>query len=250
MKVLTTAISTALLVVGVLSVRADIMVLPTADTLLSNDPDRGATVNHGSAAQWQVRWHSAPRVRIGYVQYDISGVDPSLFSTATFSGTFTGSSYNGPSSGGSWNVYGLNDDVVADGLGRQGNDWDESTITYANAAGVDNAAAEGTFSFLAGETTLLGTMSFDGVDVQPLPFASNTTDLDLSGFLNADTDGLVTFLFMDIAQNGDEYRVDSLEGNTADGHGPMALVFVPEPSVAMLMLGGLGILSLARRRNR
>lgn len=44
------------------------------------------------------------------------------------------------------------------------------------------------------------------------------------------------------------------EGGDSPGGGlrdlGVALVAIPEPSVAMLMLGGLGVLSLARRRNR
>ncbi|TWT36981.1 hypothetical protein KOR34_19270 [Posidoniimonas corsicana] len=198
-----------------------ISLIPDADARLANDSNRGPTSNVGSSGLWEVRWHEAPRVRIGYVRYDITGVSPSLFADATLSGTFTASSYNGP---GTWDVYGLNDDVVANaGTGRQGNDWDESTINYANAGGVDNSAAEGTFAFT--DSSFLGTITLDGVDEQPLPFSSNPTDLSLETFLNADTDGLVTFLFMDSSQTGAEYRIDSKEGNMEDGHGPTTLNF-------------------------
>lgn len=223
---------------------AAISLVPDADARLSNDPDRQAGSNTGSSSIWEVRWHEAPRVRIGYVRYDISGIDPSLFSTATLSGTFSASSYNGP---GMWDVYGLDDDVVASG-GILGNDWDESSVNYSNAAGVDNSAAEGDFAFT--DVSHLGTMTLDGVDVQPLPFSSNTTDLDLTSFLNDDTDGLVTFLFMDVGENGDEYRIDSKEGNTSDGHGPMTLNFVPEPASALLVLLGLAGVGLASRRRQ
>jgi len=226
--------------------QAAVILSPDADTTLSNDSNRGPTVGHGSSSVWQVRWHSAPRVRIGYVRYDISGVDPSLYGAGTLHGTFSDSGKNGPSSGGMWDVWGLNDDVVASG-DIQGNDWNSSTINYSNAGGVDNDAAEGTFAFE--NATHLGTMSFDGMDVQPLAFWSNTTDLPLGDFLNADTDGLVTLMFIDVAQNGDEYYVDSLEGNTSDGHGPMKLSFVPEPtSVCLALLGLVGLWT--RRRGR
>lgn len=227
---------------------ATISLIPNADARLANDSNRGPTSNTGSEAQWEVRWHSAPRVRIGYVRYDITGINPALYSSATLSGTFTASGFNGPAAGtGKWNVYGLNDDVVASG-GILGNDWGETAINYSNAAGVDNLAALGTFAFTS-DVTLLGTLSLDGVDVQPLPFASNTTDLDLTAFLNADTDGLVTFLFMDVAQNGDEYRIDSKEGNMLSGHHPTTLNFVPEPTtLGLVWLGAAGLWT--RRRGR
>lgn len=242
--------SAAALLLGVVADAAPISLIPDADARLANDDNRGPESNTGSSSIWEVRWHSAPRVRIGYVRYDITGVDSMLFDTAILQGTFSGSSYNGPSTGGMWNVYGLNDDVAADGLGRLGNDWDESSVKYSNAAGVDNSAAVGTFAFVPSEVTFLGTLSFDGVDVQPLPFQSNTADLDLSSFLNADTDGLVTFLFMDVAQNGDEYRIDSKEGSTSNGHGPMQLVFgaVPEPSSLLLLTIGMAAMASRRRQ--
>ncbi|WP_425399994.1 PEP-CTERM sorting domain-containing protein [Aeoliella sp.] len=220
--------------------------IPDADTRLSNDTDRGPTSNTGSSSVWEVRWHSAPRVRIGYVRYDISGINPALFGSATLSGTFTDSGRNGPSDGsGMWNVYGLND-TTSSGLG---NSWDESAVNYSNASGVDNSAAVGTFAFNS-DATFLGTMSFDGVDVQPLPFSSNTADLDLSAFLNADTDGLVTLMFMDVDQRGHEYRINSKEGSTADGHGPMRLNFVPEPSSIALVALALAGVGFAVRRSR
>lgn len=240
------AFAVAVAGLGVSSHAAVISLIPDADARLSNDPDRGPTSNTGSSGQWEVRWHSAPRVRIGYVRYDITGIDPSLFPTATLSGTFTDSSRNGPSDGsGKWNVYGLKDNVVASG-GIQGNDWDESTINYSNAAGVDNDAPEGTFDFTP-DAEFLGTISFTGEDVQPLSFSSNTTDLNLASFLAADTDGLVTFLFMDVGQNGDEYRIDSKEGNTNNGHGPMTLNFVPEPASLALLAAAGGLACLRRR---
>lgn len=228
-------VAVCLVVCGATAVQAAIVVLPPdADTTLSNDSNRGPTVNHGSSSQWQIRWHDAPRVRIGYVRYDITGIDSALYWSATLNGTCKDSKHDGPITA---DVWGLNDDAA-------GNDWDESTVTYATAGGVDNDAPEGTFAFE--NATYLGTMLIDGQDTQPLAFGSNTTDLPLESFLNADTDGLVTLMFIDSVQSGKEVYIDSLEGNTADGHGPMALNFVPEPATIALL--GLGGLALLRRR--
>ena len=188
---------------------ADISLVPDADARLSNDTNRGPDSATGSAGTlggqlWEVRWHPV-RVRIGYLRYDISGIDPSMFSTATLSGTFRDGK-DGPSDGsGLWNVHGLNDDVVANPP-RQGNDWDEATVAYENAGGVNNSSPLEDFEFT--DSTFLGTIALSGVDPT---FESNTTDLDLTSFLNADTDGLVTFLISSASQDEHEYQVLSKE---------------------------------------
>ena len=73
---------------------------------------------------------------------------------------------------------------------------------------------------------------------RPLPFSSNTEDLPLGDFLAADTDGLVTLIWINSTQasSGGEYRIDSKEGNTADGHGPTTLNFEPATDIIDLDL--------------
>lgn len=197
--------------------------VPDADTWLSNGAGSGPTATHGGESIMQLRWYddgSTTRIRIPYIRYDISQINPDFFSTATLSGTFRDSGKDGP---GSWQVWGLNDTLTA--AGTAGVDWDELTVSYSNAAGMDNAAAVGTFGF-SSDATQLGTIAVDTMDLQPLPFASNTTDLDLSSFLASDTDGLVTFILMDLEEaGGKEFYIDSRTGNTSDGHGPMTLNF-------------------------
>ena len=215
---------------------------PDADARLSNDPNRGPDSATGSSADtggqlWEVRWHPAPRVRIGYLRYDISSVDPSVYSSATLSGLFRDGK-DGPSDGsGLWNVYGLNDDVAANAP-RQGNDWDEATLNFANAGGVNNASPEGEFEFT--DSTFLGTIALDGGPT----FASNTTDLDMTSFLNADTDGLVTFLISSASQDGHEYQVHTKESSSGL---PTTLNFVPEPTSCVLLCAGL-LGMMTRRR--
>lgn len=231
-----------------------ISLIPDADARLSNDSNRGPTSNNGTSSVWEIRHlddGSTQRVRIGYVRYDISSIDPAVYDSATITGTFQSSTKNGPSSGAEIAVYGLNDDVVADPMtGRLGNDWPETSVNYSNAAGVVNASALGTLELELSELTFLGSIFTDGIDVQPLPFGSNPTDLPLGDFLAADTDGLVTFLFIDPNATGSEFNPDSKEGNMADGHGPTTLNFVPEPSSYALIGLALAGWGIAMRRQQ
>ncbi|QDU56549.1 PEP-CTERM sorting domain-containing protein [Aeoliella mucimassa] len=213
---------------AIVAVRADAQefygLTPDADTYITNGGGSGPTSHHGGKSSVEVRWYddgSTTRIRMGYVRFDIAGINPEFFTNeVTLSGTFTGSSYNGP---GVWDVYGLNDTITA--VDTLGVDWDDSEISYSNAAGVVNDAPVGTFGFTS-DATMLGTLTLDGVDEQPLPFISNGSDLDFSSFLNADTDGLVTLLFISSTSDGKEYRIDSSEGSTSNGHGPMTLNFM------------------------
>jgi hypothetical protein len=158
------------------------------------------------------------------VRYDISSVPPSLYDTATLNGTFSGASYNGP---GIWTIYGVDDDA-------EGNNWEESTVNYATAAGVDPSADINSFGIA--DAAMLGTITLDGEDIQPLPFSSNTEDLDLTSFLEGDTDGKVTFIIMSETQDELEYRIDSKEGNSSDGHGPMTLNFAAPLAITDISL--------------
>lgn len=223
-----TVLGLGLVVVACLSwsatAEADISLVPDADARLANDANRNSGSAVGGSDQWEVRWREVPgsfRIRIGYVRWDITGIDPSLFPSATISGFFTDTGRNG---GGTWDVYGLKDSVTSSG-GIQGNDWDESTINYSNAAGVDNNAPQDTFAFTS-DVDLLGSINFDGDDTVPLDFSSDPATLDLNDFLNADTDGLVTFLFMDSDFTDTEWRIHSKEdGTLPEGHGPTTLNF-------------------------
>jgi hypothetical protein len=204
----------------------------TDDAYTGNDPNRGPTVTgdrNEATAFFEVRNHSAPRKKLGYVKYDISGVSPSLYATATLSGGFSTTTHDGA---GVWNVYGLidgvtNTDDVADGSFGEAN-WTEGGLSYSRGLGVDVAVLPETVNDLGldfAEVTLLGTITLPG----DAPFQSNTTNLPLGAFLNADTNGVVTFIFADANFAGTEWRVAARE-NTADGSadtGGVLLSFVP-----------------------
>ena len=88
-------------------------------------------------------------------------------------------------------VYGLID--------GDGDLWDESTITYNTAPGVvpNPPTALGNCVLDTPKVTLLGTITTPAVGgTYPVEFSSNPTDLPLATFLQADTNKLVTFIFV------------------------------------------------------
>ncbi len=224
----------------------------TDDGYTGNDPNRGPTVGgdrNEASAFFEVRHNTtAPRKKIGYIKYNIAGVDPSLFPTATLSGGFSTTSQDGA---GTWNIYGLNDGVtntddVADGSFGEAN-WTEGSLTYDKGLGVDPSVSTADASLVLdlSEITLLGTITLPG----DAPFASNPTDLPLGAFLAADTNDVVTFLITDANGSGAEWRVtarENTDGGT-DTSGPggigvsggVLLSFVPEPSSFSLLIFAL-----------
>lgn len=189
-----------------------------ADTYLTNDEKNGPTDAHGTKSQIEMRWHEV-RIHMGYVRFDITGVPASMLDgSIILSGSFTADNRN---NAGTWNVYGVDDSVGGD-------NWAETSINYATAAGVDPSAPINSFGIT--NAMLLGTITLDGNDptngVAPT-FISNSTNLNLGAFLTADTDGKVTFIIIDDAEDGSERYLDSKEGLNTGGHGPMKLNFIP-----------------------
>ncbi len=224
-------------------------IVAEADSFLSNDTNRGPEYMHGGTSSFDVRWYDVDgtqRIRIGIARWDISEIPASEYDAVSLQLGLRKTS--GVSALGMIDVYGLDDDVVTDRLtGRFGNDWDELTINYLNAPGVDNAAALGTFSILPDETQLLGSI--------PLPepgYISNPVDLPLGDFLREDTDNKVTLLLMSPEADGYYHRVRARTDLTQieNGSPPPTLRYgtVPEPGAVVLLLMGLvGPLACRRR---
>jgi hypothetical protein len=134
----------------------------------------------------------------------------------------------------SFQVWGLND-------GDAGEAWGELAINWANAPA--NAADNAIDSSAA---TLLGT--FQGAGNDAFAGFANTALVD---FLNADTNGLVTFVIIASAVSGDflstTYQFDSKE--TSGGVAPgLSFILIPSPAALPAGLCLIGLLAVRRRR--
>lgn len=134
-------------------------------------------------------------------------------------------------------LFGLTDQTL--------DNWSESTITFANApAGTD---------YLTKDPT--GT-AVTHINNYPASGAANTTFTmpsisDMVNFINADTNGVVTFILSDYDNSFAEGDFASRESTTPGAFAPtLSLTYtqVPEPASAALVLLGGGLLALRRRK--
>lgn len=189
-----------------------------------------------------------------FVRFDISGY---------VSGSFTGSATLGlvkwrdDESSSDLRIFGLNEanDTWVEGDGGT-DDTPAGELTYNNAPGIEqDAVFDDDMDIDASETTDLGSVSPAG-DEGDVIALSNAAVLN---FLNADTDGLVTFI---VARAADDRGVDDFAAKETTalatqtgqaGDFAPSLTFdgqpIPEPgTLALLGLGGLA--GVIRRRRR
>jgi hypothetical protein len=205
-----------------------------ADSTLFNDDNTGPTVNDGAGGSMELRQFTDVRLRLLYIRFDLTSVAGEDLSGATITLNGTTINRNRP----------LNFRGVLDGAaGGQGESWNESTISYSDAAGLATSAP-GTYAFSSDATpSFIARTSGSTVGL-------NTTEAsaDLDNFLAADTDGLVTFIvnLEEVANDSEDFFFDTKEAT--DGIAPSLFLpnAVPEPSTALL--GALGFLGLLRRR--
>jgi hypothetical protein len=200
-----------------------------ADAYLANDSQQGPDTNTSAEVRMRAfRQLADTRSKTGYIRFDLTGAaEPDLAdSYLTFEATYLKGGAKGV------DVYGLID--------GDGDSWDESTITYNTAPGMLPATL-GNYALDLAAVTLLGTIATPAAgDPYPVRFSSNPTDLPLADFLGADTNNLVTFIFIGTNNEGE---IASKEHETFMAP---TLTVVPEP--ATLALLGLGSLVLRRRR--
>jgi len=238
-----------------------------ADTYVQN----GSTSNFSAGADLVVKNTGDPAGttnRKAYLRFDTATLPtPGTIGLATL--TLGVSVNNGGGSGLPtttpqnfiFSIFGLNDGATAGG-GKLGEDWDPTTITYANAPANDitggGSVLTGSGTTDGGQAVLLGT--FNVTEFQP----SGTIVTAISGtplinFLNANTDGRATFI---VTRTGFSPNTTVVGGNSS-GPGnansafasaqatnvtlrPTLTAEVPEPG-ALAVAAVSGLLLLRRR---
>ena len=236
-----------------------------ADTFVQN----GSTTDNSTNSDMVVKFTGTDADttnRKAYIRFDTSTL-PTVGSIASASLSLTVSINNGGGTGATsttpqnftFNVYGLNDGSAAGG-GKLGEDWPATTITYANAPANNTASGStvltGTSTANGGTATLLGTFNVSQNDV------AGTTVTALSGtnlvnFLNANTNGEVTFIITRPGFSPNTVANGSVQGNANSAFAsaqsttfapPTLTANVPEPaSAGLLTFGALGLLARRRR---
>jgi hypothetical protein len=168
-----------------------------ADTYLSNDGQGGNygpdSVHGADVSLRAFRQLADVRSKTAYIRFDLSDAAGDMSgATLTFEATFLKASAKAVE------VYGLID--------GEDDSWDESTTTYNTAPGMipNPPTTLGNYALDMAKVTLLGTITTPAEgDPYPVSFSSNPTDLPLTDFLSADTNKLVTFLFIGTDNEGE-----------------------------------------------
>ena len=222
--------------------QAQVTLLVSADTYLTNDPDSLPTEAHGTEELMELRLLPDVRTRVLYFQFDLSQVTGDLSgATITLNATQILKTRV-------LDFYGVVDGAV----GGQGENWDENTLSYSDAAGFE-ATFAGAVATTAELTSILAEM---GVNKDVLGDYSTDTSTEMDAFLAADTNGLVTFASIYPGPDGTAQFFTTKE-NTVAGAALAARLYlpnataVPEPATIALLLGGMSLLLvLYRRRTR
>ncbi|TWT90858.1 hypothetical protein Mal64_12560 [Pseudobythopirellula maris] len=225
------------------------------------DPDGRAHTVYGAGSSAEFRRLDDVRQKLVLLKFDISTLDASSYADAVLRLDINHNRTR------TYRVYGIGEDY---------DDWDESITSYSNAPGILQPDQGGSAYGSAGNNFLdaselylpgapnpqrpnpfqLGTIGY--IDTRSLPggrgaVMSDPFNLDLEDFLNADTDGFVSFLiFLDASDGAPAGNVATKEttGNilAAPALGVLPAFLVPEPSTALLALAGVMGL-MARRRS-
>ncbi len=175
-----------------------------ADSALSNDGTGGGgpNDNHGAAGSLQIRYFTDARLFFAILRFDVNGLSGDL-SNALLQLNVTNAGRTR-----TWGVYGLVD-------GDPGENWDESTITYANAPGIIEADRGLLNQFARDPQKLVRIGGFPVTQGLNQVYTSTPDELDLAGFIADDTDGQITLVIHDDSASGQFNFFDSKEGTIA-----------------------------------
>ena len=209
---------------------ADIAVNPIADTYVDSN---NANSNLGTDLFF-VANDNGSRDRFSLIRFDIS----------SFSGTLSGAQLGlyddiGNASE-TYDIYGLNESADT---------WTESlTHNQAVTAGLADTSIVGGFvtsnAFGGAPLTSFTDPAGDGTAHD----AFDVTSGSIFDFLNADTDGLVSFVIVESDVDAPGTGFSSRESTVAVQRPLLTLTAVPEPSSIMLLTGLCGLVAARRRR--
>jgi pectate lyase len=194
--------------------------VPNADaSVLEHEPDWN--FNGGQLEVRSLDSPSTPRQNVSYIRFTLPG-GADVMAEATLAIQSTADAGSGV------RLFGLNDDAA-------GQNWSETGITYNNAPAINGGDGDPmTQDMDLDDLTLLATIDHGGSDLVEI------STPELVDFVNADTDGLMTFLLF--AADGSDVGLGyvSREGT---GAGPMLSLVEVAPCAADL--DGSGDVSFA-----
>ncbi len=174
-----------------------------------NDSQRGPDAHYKPTSYMYVRNHSAPRRRIQFISYDVSGVKEA---GKVFANSFLTLRRHSGHGGAVLSVYGVREDL---------DDFDLDTGRWNNLPGVKNTPAPP----MADPITLA---SLDPADLSELlleygpnvplgdAWSNSPTSAALDEFLNADTDGTVLLMFVTFSPEDSDFEIFCKGRDTAN----------------------------------